>query len=534
MGWCSLHTAKEESLCDGSKNRLKPGATPMYQDENILWPSGQEPNPAYCGEDDRMSVLAAHGTDALLGDPELEQIAQFASRLCATPVATVTVVEEERQLFLAKAGLDIFSTPRSTSFCAHAMLRTEPMIVTDASQDPVFETFAAVTGELGVRFYAGFPLVSSEGAPLGALCVIDTVPRPEGLTDLQHEGMEVLAKSVMRRMSQMRLGQSAVDAVERRETDLRDMIDSVPGIAWTGDGEGNFTYVNARWGEVTGLPVPTRTDEWRKAIHPDDWDATLERFSHAISNNQLFEDEWRIRLADGSYRWVQSRAVPVVREGLPVRWFGTVIDIDKTHRLSESRDLLASELSHRIKNIFAVVSGLIALRSRGMPEVKDFADGLNSAIRALGTAHDFVRPGHGRGADNLKDLLRDLLAPYEGARGERVEILGDDVAIGSRAATPLALIFHELATNAAKYGALGANKGKVKIMISAGCAADDEVCVSWRESSDKMDAREEGEGFGSRMLRMAIEGQLRGRFERSFSDDGLDVEIVFPLKSLGN
>lgn len=507
----------------------------MYQQENILWPEGEAPDPEFCGEDRRLAVLAAYGTNALSDDDELTEIASFAAKLCHTSLAMVTVVEDDRQTFLAKVGTDVGGTPRSMSFCAHAMLGSEPLEVRDATKDPRFEGNPLVTGELHLRFYFGFPLISSEGAPLGALCVIDTEPREEGLSAFQREGLALLAKTVMRRLSQMRLGRTASDAVAQREADLRDMVDSVPGIAWTGDAEGNFTYVNARWEELTGLPKPKVTQDWKGAIHPGDWDAAVEKFNRTVARNKLFEDEWRLRMADGSYRWVQSRAVPVFRESQPVRWFGTVIDIDKAHRLSEARDLLASELSHRIKNIFAVVSGLIALRARGKPEVREFADELNSAVRALGTAHDYVRPDDGRGADRLKGLLEDLLAPYDDADGKRVSITGDDVDIGPRAATPLALIFHELATNAAKYGALGDPDGAVTIELRMRSGEDDQVCVFWRESSGKSDLREEqgGEGFGSRMLRMAIEGQLSGTFSRSFSDDGLDVNIAIPLKSLG-
>ncbi len=506
----------------------------MYSKENILWPAGKQPDPAYCSEDERLAVLAAHGMNALAGDAELEQIVRFAAKLCDAPVSTVTMVEAERQTFLAQEGLEIDGTPRSESFCAHAMLRTSPLVVTDASQDETFADFPSVTGELNLRFYAGFPLISTEGAPLGALCVLDTKPRPGGLSDVQREGMEVLARAVMRRMSQMRLGQSAEKAVERGEEDLRDMIDSVPGIAWAGDSMGNFRYVNARFREVTGFNAPTRVEGWRDVIHPEDWDRTIAAFQQSVEKGELFEDEWRMRLADGSYQWIQSRAVPVLREGQPVRWFGTVIDIDKAHRLSEARDLLASELSHRIKNIFAVVSGLIALRSRGKPEVKGFADELNGAIRALGTAHDYVRPGDGRGADRLQGLLKDLLAPYDDGRGGKIVITGDDVEIGARAATPLALIFHELATNAAKYGALSDPEGSVTIDIRNACASATDVCVSWSKSSPSASSTqgEEGEGFGSRMLRLAVEGQLAGRFERTFSPDGLDVELVIPSASL--
>ncbi|MBX7539474.1 sensor histidine kinase [Qipengyuania sphaerica] len=508
----------------------------MVASKGSNWPEGRAPEARYCGEEERLSVLATYGGQDLVGDPELEDIAGFAAKLCEVPMAMVTVVEAEHQRFLAKTGLDAETTPRPTSFCAHAMLGAEPMVIPDAREDERFEGNALVTGEPHIRFYAGQPLISPEGAPLGALCVIDTKPRAEGLTDLQRQGLAVLAQSVMRRLGQRRLGRHVNLTLEKSERELRRMVDSVPGIAWRADDKGNFTYVNARWKELTGIEPPTTTEEWKVAIHPEDWDGSLAKFLTAVETNSLFEDEWRLRMSDGSYRWVQSRAMPVITEGQPTSWFGTVIDIDKAHRLSEARDLLAGELSHRIKNIFAVVSGLIALRSRNRPEAKEFADDLSSAIRALGTAHDYVRPDDGRGADNLQGLLEDLLAPYEGAKGERVHIKGDDVIIGSRAATPLALIFHELATNAAKYGALGNHDGKVEIEIRQPCGEEDEVCVFWRESSSCEDKREdgEGEGFGSRMLRMAIEGQLGGRFSRAFSDDGLDVEIAFPLASLGH
>ena len=506
----------------------------MFSNDGILWPAGQTPAAAYCAEDERLAVLAAHGTDAMFDDAELKEITDFAASLCDVPFASVTVVEEERQVFLARAGLRERETPRSTSFCAHAMLRTDPLIVEDATQNPTFRDFEAVTGLMGLRFYAGFPLVSTEGAPLGALCVIDTKGRPGGLTEQQHQGMQVLAKAVMRRLSHMRLGKSALAAVERRERDLRDMIDSVPGIAWTSDDKGNFGYVNARWQDMTGLPPPKRAYEWRDAVHPDDWNRTIATFEAAIETGDLFEDEWRLRMADGSYRWVQSRAVPVGDDGQPVQWFGTVFDVDTAHRLSEARDLLANELSHRIKNIFAVISGLIALRARDMPDVRPFAEELSAAIRALGTAHDYVRPSDGRGADRLQGLLSDLLAPYDGGSGSKVTITGDDVQIGPRAATPLALIFHELATNAAKYGALSTADGTVSIDIRDACQSDDTICVTWREQAGGGDVRADtgDEGFGSRLLRLAIEGQLGGHFTRAFSSDGIDISIVIPSAAL--
>ncbi|TMM48398.1 sensor histidine kinase [Qipengyuania marisflavi] len=503
----------------------------MYPKSRELWPQGVAPAQAFCAEDKRLTVLAAYGTDALIDDPELQRIVELIARICDAPVAMVTMVEANRQHFLAKFGVDERETPRPTSFCAHAMLGDEPMVINDATVDPRFADNELVTGDPFLRFYAGQPLISDEGAPLGALCVIDMVPRPMGLTPLQRETLAVLAEAVMRRLSQGRQGRAATNAIKRRENRLKTMIDSVPGIAWSADADGNLDYVNARWSEITGAPVPQSVKEWADHIHPDDREASLTRWTGSMRNGEAHEDEIRMLHADGSHRWVLSRAIPVLEEGSGGnRWFGTVIDIDKAYRLSESRDLLANELSHRIKNIFAVVSGLIAVRSRGKPEVKDFVGELSTAIRALGIAHDYVRPFDGRKTDKLQGLLRDLLAPYDN-NGKRFDITGGDVAISPRTATPLALIFHELATNSAKYGALSSHDGRVTVEITLPKDGDDGISVAWRESSDVtiVPVIKADEGFGSRLLRLAIEGQLGGRFTREFSDDGLDVLLEFPM-----
>ena len=111
--------------------------------------------------------------DGLEEDPELRAIAEFAAKLCDVPIAQVTVVEEARQRFLAGQGLDTKETPREVSFCQHAMVAGDLMEVRDATADPRFTNNALVSDPPQIRFYAGQPLVSDEGAPLGALCVID-------------------------------------------------------------------------------------------------------------------------------------------------------------------------------------------------------------------------------------------------------------------------------------------------------------------------------------------------------------------------
>ncbi|MFN6934922.1 MAG: PAS domain-containing protein [Tsuneonella sp.] len=499
---------------------------------NPSGPLGASPSAAHCGEDERVTVLASYAPDAIVDDPELSGIASFAARLSDCPIALVSLVETERQRFLAREGIDALETPRSVSFCAYAMLGDRPMEVPDATLDPRFADNELVTGELGIRFYAGAPLISAEGVPLGSLCVIDRVPRPEGLTSLQREGLQVLAAAVMRRLEARRSELATVARESESARTMRDIADLLPAIIWSADGDGNFEYFNSRWKEITGLDRPKVADDWRPVIHPDDSDAAFGAWDVSTEKGEIFESEYRLRHSDGSWRWTLSRAIPMTNpDGTVRRWYGTLTDVDDGHRLSENRDLLAKELSHRIKNIFAVVAGLVSIRARRHEAATQFAVELIDAIRSLGRAHDFVRPVEGVKGDSLKGLMRELMAPY-GEDGSRVTIGGEDCEIGPRAATPLALIFHELATNSAKYGALSVEDGKIEIEID--CMANAERArISWRERGGPPEPKESGtEGFGSRLVQMSIEGQLGGTMDRRFEPDGLAVDLDIPQKSI--
>ncbi len=148
----------------------------MRQIQTHPWPRGEPPAPAQCGEETRASVLAAYGLDALEDDPELVRITQFAAVAVRCAGLRWSVWSRRSgSAFWRSVGIDERETPRPTSFCAHAMLEPEPMVVPDAKLDPRFESNPLVTGHPHIRFYAGAPLISHEGAPLGSLCVIDTV-----------------------------------------------------------------------------------------------------------------------------------------------------------------------------------------------------------------------------------------------------------------------------------------------------------------------------------------------------------------------
>jgi PAS domain S-box-containing protein len=473
-----------------------------------------------------LQILASYAPDALEGDSELAAIVRFAAHLCRTPVAAVTVTGPDHERFLVHHGTTVREIAREIAFCPYAMAGEGTMEVPDATADPRFAENPNVTGGPKIRFYAGQPLIGGEGVAIGTLSVIDSTPRPDGLSELQREGLAVLADAVMLRLRAHRKKLEVERETRAREEYLHILADSIPAIAWSATPDGHFDYFNKQMVEFTG----NRDDQSGSAFHPEDWKKASGLWQRCLKTGETYEIEHRLCRHDGEYRWMISRALPVRdADGKIVRWFGTAVDIHDLYEASAGRELLAKELSHRIKNIFAVIAGLVSLSARKHPEAKEFADDLNATIRALGRAHEFVRPDDKAKSGNLRGLLEKLFAPYGSGEGARVKVTGDDFAINSRMATPLALVFHELATNSAKYGALATSDGTVSLKVADGGKT---VKLTWRESGGKKVKQPVKEGFGSRLVDMSVSGQLGGSWERRFDDDGLVVELKLPKATI--
>lgn len=503
--------------------------------ETSLWPDLAAPASAFCGESERAKVIAAHGLDSLKDDPELTEITRFAAQLCDAPVSLVTVVESEHQRFLGRTGVEAEGTPRSTSFCAYAMMDAGLLIVPDATKDPRFADFELVTGEFGLRFYAGAPIMSVEGAPIGALCVIDTVPRPGGLNELQHRGLAVLAQAAKRRLQGRRETRENEAELARRASQFRTLGDWLPDIIWSSDGKGRFDYFNGRWQTVTGGKPPLETEDWRPFIHDEDQALVFGNWTDSLERGEAYETEYRLRQADGGWRWIMSRALPVKGEdGSIMRWYGTLTDVDQRRREADNSGTLAHELAHRIKNVFALISGLVSVRTRGREELREFGEDLVGTITALGKAQDFVQPAGAKDASELRGLIQVLLEPFAGEEIDRLLVEGDTVPLGSRAATPLALVLHELATNSVKYGALSARRGRIGVTLRND---GKEVAVEWVETGGPEPvepAADERGGFGTRLIDMSVTSQLDGTIERDWRKEGLAVTLRLPKDTLAS
>lgn len=492
-------------------------------------------------ETDRAALLARYDLDA--GEfATLDQITAFAAALCDAPIALVSIVEEQRQRFLARTGLDVEETPRDVSFCARAMLGDAIFVVPDAAIDPHFADNGLVTSAPFIRFYAGAPLIGWDGTPLGALCVIDSRPRDD-LTALQRQGLTLLARQVMvelegRRRDREAIARQTQDAQAVAESDrmFRTLADTMPQMVWSTLPDGYHDYYNARWYEFTGVPVGSTDGEgWNGMFHPDDQPRAWSRWRHSLATGDPYEIEYRLRHHSGDYRWTLGRALPIRDTGgAIVRWIGTCTDINDQIAMVEEREVIAHELSHRIKNIFSVISGLIGLSAREHPEIRAVADDLRDRIMALGRAHDFVRP-HGpnsqpdHGEGRLWGILEQIFAPYRDDRGARILFSGENPRIDDRSATPLALLFHELATNAAKYGALSVPEGRIRLQVEREAA---DIRIDWREEGGPPAVPATSQGFGSRLMQLSVERQLGGRIVREWLPEGLRLSLWIPAASM--
>jgi PAS domain S-box-containing protein len=242
--------------------------------------------------------------------------------------------------------------------------------------------------------------------------------------------------------------------------------------------------------------------------------------------------------AKGAPKWWDVIVTPMRdASGSPTHLVAISRDVTQAQHHAQAGDLLNLELAHRVKNLFALVNGLITVAARAEPASRSFAETLRERFTALSRALDYILPSqkvaNSASERTLQGLLRALLDPYEefDRHRRRFVILGDDPPVGPNATTSLALSVHELATNAVKYGALFSPEGRVT--ITCRCTAADECELTWVERGGPVvGAKPERTGFGSKLLMRSITGALGGQVSQQWRREGLAVRLVLPLMPL--
>ncbi|WP_159348173.1 PAS domain S-box protein [Roseomonas harenae] len=326
-------------------------------------------------------------------------------------------------------------------------------------------------------------------------------------------------------------------ALRESEARFRNMADHAPVMVWMTDADGSSIFLSQRWYSYTGQTPETGLGfGWLDAVHPEDRDMANAVFLQAMRDEAAFEIEYRLRATDGTYAWMIDAAAPRRDgDGRFAGFVGSVFDISDRRRAEEARDLLARELSHRIKNIFMVAGGLASLAARGDAAAEAFSAQLQARLNALSLAHDLAKPvgrpqeETGR-SGTVHQLLRSILAPYAGRGGANFTLDGVDRPLGYAAASTLALVLHEQATNAVKYGALSCADGWLEIDTRV---EDGKFRLDWRETGGpQVPGPPSRQGFGTVLAARCLAGQIHGRMTHDWRPEGLVMQLELPEELL--
>ena len=257
----------------------------------------------------RLSVLRHYEVLDTHPEPTLDDLAALAAEICGTPIALVSIVEENRVWFKARHGLDLAESSRTDSFCSLAIEQKDVMVIPDAARDARFEKNPLVIGPTGFRFYAGAPLINPEGFALGALCVVDRVPRT--MTESQKRALRVLAGQVT---AHLELGRQVAALRMSQECFLRAFEDAAIGMALVSL-DGHWLKVNEALCELLGYTTQELCGMTvRQITHPDDMETNLAHARKVLEGGKSFYKlEERYIHKSGAVVWALL-SVSVIRD----------------------------------------------------------------------------------------------------------------------------------------------------------------------------------------------------------------------------
>jgi len=320
----------------------------------------------------------------------------------------------------------------------------------------------------------------------------------------------------------------SIEALRERLRRLEAAVDATGIGLWEWDVRTGALTWNVRNRQLLGVThnEPLTIQDFPGLVHPDDHELLRDAYREASERPEGGDLLCEYRTApgpDGKSRWLQQRGRVLKDAQGVVRVVGATLDVTDRKTAEQRRSLVLRELAHRAKNGIMVMMTIVSQTARNATDVQSFADVLTARLQSMVDSQDLVTQVAGRSLP-LGEMLDRALTPFDAARfdlgpGVREINVGNDMVVA------LALLIHELSTNAVKYGALSNPAGRVK--LSAGAAAEGRAHLTWQEVGGPPVAKPARRGFGTRLLDISLRNN-GGRVEAHFEPAGFRAEIHFP------
>jgi PAS domain S-box-containing protein len=448
-----------------------------------------------------------------------------------------------------RSAFENFPMPRNTAIFAPTFEGTGILRADDIRKDPRFGRnepyFGMPKGHLPVVSYLAVPVVSRTGEVLGGLFLAHDEP---GVFDEEAEQtVSAIAAHAAIAIDNARLLEAA-----RRETEMRRQVQEanawLAAIVESSDDavlskslEGVISSWNASAGRLFGFTAAEAIGQHISILIPDERLHEEEEIIGRIRRGDRVDHYETVRRRKDGSLFDISLTVSPVRDikGVIIGASKIARDISDRKRAQQRQSLLLREMNHRVKNLFSVTTGLISVSAFSARSVEDLAGSLRERVLALARAHDLTLPDLGgpdpggevtgeRGT-TLFALLAAIIAPHDHPEAPRMAVTGADVPLSGSTLTSLALLLHEFSTNAAKYGALSTETGRLTVQATI---EGEMLVLTWTEiGGPKVVAQEMAEGFGSLLERATVQG-LGGEIGRDWAPGGVVIRLRIPLAHL--
>ncbi|MEQ8316320.1 MAG: chemotaxis protein CheB [Phycisphaerales bacterium] len=461
-----------------------------------------------------------------------EHAVNIVARTLGCPMCKVLELTEDRRELLMIAGVGWHDglVGRATvpndrgSQAGYTLEAAGPVVVPDLPNETRFSGPALLTDH-GVGSGVSVIIFGPGGEPYGVLGVHGTKPR--AFDQHQVAFVQQIANVLGGALQRIRV----TEDLEESQRKLQAIIDNAPAAIYAKDLQGRFILVNAALGRAVEMDHTKIIGLRDEDLVFDDARAEAYRRNDAevARSGEAIEFEETVVFKDHTRSFISQKFPLRTTDGSVYAVCGISTDITERKNAEKHLRVVMAELNHRVKNTLASVQALARVTANNAPSMDAFRKAFADRLTSMGVAHSLLTRSDWRGA-NIRDIITSEVEPRVAA-SDRLEIEGPELAIRPKSALSLHMAIHEMATNAAKYGALSTPEGRLRIRWRIVTSRETTgVEITWTERGGPTLEASHTEGFGSQMIRDMLAYELQGEVDFDFEPEGLTARIWFPLR----